>query len=65
MAALGIVLPKLEVAEAPPEIVALAEKRQEARASKDWAAADAARDELKASGWAVKDGQDGFELEPI
>jgi cysteinyl-tRNA synthetase len=46
-------------------VIALAEKRQGARASKDWAAADAAREELKELGWVVKDSHDGYELETL
>jgi cysteinyl-tRNA synthetase len=65
LAALGLTLPELEAPEAPPEVIALAEKRQGARASKDWTAADAARDELKELGWVVKDSQNGYELETI
>ncbi len=37
------------------DIEALIEKRQEARANKDWATADAIRDELKAKGIILKD----------
>ena len=65
LAALGLLLPDLGDPEAPPEMVALAEKRQEARAAKDWAGADAVRDELKKLGWTVKDGQNGYELKPL
>ncbi|MFP6880535.1 MAG: cysteine--tRNA ligase [Roseibacillus sp.] len=65
LAALGLILPELEVPDAPPEVVALAEKRQEARAAKDWAAADKARDELKELGWVVKDSHEGYELKPL
>ena len=53
--------PPLE--DGPPEhVVALAEKRSEARASKNWAESDRLRDELKASGWLVQDGKDGYTL---
>ncbi|HYJ60510.1 MAG TPA: glycosyltransferase [Actinomycetota bacterium] len=48
----------------PPEIVALAERRAAARAARDFAAADALRDELLAAGWAVTDGPDGWDLSP-
>ncbi len=48
--------------ELPKEVVALAKQRQQARADKDWAAADAARDELAALGYEVVDTADGFEL---
>ena len=46
-------------------MVALAEKRQQARIEKDWAGADAFRDELNKLGWSVKDGQNGYELKPL
>ena len=48
----------------PPDIVALAERRAAARAARDFAAADALRDELLAAGWAVTDGPDGWDLSP-
>ena len=38
------------------------ERRQAARAAKDWAQADRIRDELAARGWTVRDGPDGPEL---
>ena len=40
----------------------LLERRQAARAAKDWAEADRLRDELGARGWTVRDGPDGPEL---
>ncbi len=47
---------------AGPQELELLERRQAARAAKDWAAADALRDELAARGWTVRDGPDGAEL---
>ncbi len=44
------------------EELALLDRRGAARAAKDWAAADAIRDELAARGWTVRDGPDGAEL---
>jgi len=41
------------------EFDAIAKLREEARARKDWAAADAARDEAKAKGIVLEDGPDG------
>ena len=41
------------------EFDAIALRRQEARAAKDWTAADAARDEAKAKGIVLEDGPDG------
>lgn len=46
-------------------VVSLAEARARARAAKDFAAADALRDELAAAGWTVVDEPDGaWRLEP-
>jgi hypothetical protein len=50
------------VSEAPPDVVALAERRAAARAAKDFAASDALRDEIAAAGWLVKDTADGWSL---
>ena len=44
-----------EAAEAPAEIVALIEARQDARKAKNFPQADAIRDALKAKGWTVED----------
>ena len=46
-------------AGAPAEVVALAERRAEARAARDFARADALRDEVAAAGWVVVDEPDG------
>ena len=48
----------------PPDAVALAGRRDEARAAKDWAEADRLRDELRELGWEVRDGPQGPELIP-
>ncbi len=50
--------------EAPPEVVALAEERQAARTTRDWAAADRLRAEIAASGWEVRDTAGGYHLGP-
>ncbi len=51
--------------EGPPEeAVELAERRDAARADRDWAEADRLRDELRDMGWEVRDGPDGPELVP-
>ena len=49
-------------AELPPEIMALAERRVEARKAKDFKTADAIRDELKAQGWVIVDTPRGPEV---
>ena len=48
----------------PAEVAALVEKRQQARADKDWTASDRLRDEIAAHGWIVKDTKDGPKLSP-
>ena len=45
--------------EAPAEIVRMAEKRDQARADRDFELADRLRDELAAEGWEVRDTPDG------
>jgi hypothetical protein len=49
---------------APPHVVELAERRAVARTARDFAAADALRDEIEAAGWRVEDGPDGWTLAP-
>lgn len=49
----------------PPECADLLEKRQAARAAKDFAAADACRDALAALGYKVVDTAEGPRLEPL
>jgi cysteinyl-tRNA synthetase len=56
--ALGLPL-RAEVAPLPPGALEKARARDEARAAKDWARADALRAELQADGWIVEDGPDG------
>ena len=49
--------------EGPPaDAVALAERREAARAAKEWPEADRLRDELRELGWEVRDGPQGPEL---
>ena len=48
--------------EAPDEVVALARRRTEARASRDFDEADRLRAEIEASGWDVRDEADAFRL---
>jgi cysteinyl-tRNA synthetase len=49
---------------APEQLMDLARQRDEARAARDFAAADALRDEIRAAGWEVRDGPEGPELVP-
>jgi len=49
---------------APPEVVALAEERQSARAARDFARADELRGEIEKHGFVVRDAGDRFELVP-
>jgi cysteinyl-tRNA synthetase len=53
-----------ESAKPPAEVVELGRRRAEARAAKDFDAADRLRDELAALGWAMRDRPDGFDLVP-
>ena len=50
--------------EVPQELEELRRRREEARAAKDWVAADAARDEITAAGWAVTDHPGGTAIWP-
>ncbi len=52
------------MSDAPAEVVALAQRRADARTAKDFAASDALRDEIAGLGWLVRDGADGFTLTP-
>ncbi len=48
----------------PPAAVALLQERERARGERDFARADAIRDELRERGWVVQDLPDGPELQP-
>jgi cysteinyl-tRNA synthetase len=52
------------VAEAPAEVIELAEARQTARAGGDFAEADRLRGEIEALGWEVRDAAGSFRLVP-
>jgi len=52
-------------AHAPTEVHELAEQREQARAGRDFTAADKLRDEIAALGWEVRDGPGGFDLIPL
>ena len=49
---------------APDDVRLLAERRADARAAKDFAAADTLRDEIAERGWVVVDEPGGFSLQP-
>jgi cyanophycinase-like exopeptidase len=49
----------------PPDVRALAEARDAARARRDWSGADALRRRLAALGWRVSDGPAGQVVEPM
>ncbi|HEY2657324.1 MAG TPA: DALR domain-containing protein, partial [Solirubrobacteraceae bacterium] len=55
----------VEAVAAPPEAAELLERRQAARADRDWAEADRLRDELRSLGWEIRDGATGPELLPL
>jgi cysteinyl-tRNA synthetase len=48
--------------ETDRESAELVRQRDDARANRDWARADALRAELRARGWVVEDGPDGTEI---
>lgn len=50
--------------QAPETVQALADRRAQARADRDFAAADRLRDEIAQAGWAVRDDPSGWTLEP-
>ncbi|MGB2953549.1 MAG: cysteine--tRNA ligase [Gaiellaceae bacterium] len=54
-----------ELPEPPPPIRALAEKREAARRTNDFATADRLRDEITSLGWEIRDVAEGFQLVPI
>jgi len=54
----------LEEAPVPSDVVDLGHRRAQARADRDWAAADQLRDEIRSLGWDVRDGPDGPEFLP-
>jgi len=64
--AIGLTLPesKEESTEVPPDILDLAARRWEAKANKDWAAADTLRKELEAKGWLIKDSKTEYTVVP-
>jgi len=59
------VLGAAEEEKPPDEVVRLATERLEARKRKDFKAADAARDRIKALGWSVEDTKDGVKYRKL
>lgn len=55
-------LHELESIAAPAEIQEMAQKRMEAKKSRDFATADNLRNQIDAAGWTVMDTPDGFKL---
>jgi cysteinyl-tRNA synthetase len=62
---LGLVSLLAPDAQAPEPARVLAVQREQARAQRDFAAADRLRDEIAALGWEVRDGPNGFDLIPL
>jgi cysteinyl-tRNA synthetase len=56
---LGLDLGEIILVEIPAEITLLAQQREEARASKDWARSDELRAEIEDAGYLVKDTENG------
>jgi cyanophycinase-like exopeptidase len=54
--------PPLEEDSPSEQAIALAEKRQKARADKDWPRSDRLRDQIAALGWTVQDTKEGQKL---
>lgn len=50
--------------EVPPDILALAQQRQEARAARRWQEADALREQIRAAGYEVEDTPEGPRVRP-
>ncbi|MBR2510600.1 MAG: cysteine--tRNA ligase, partial [Alphaproteobacteria bacterium] len=55
-------LADLEKESAPAEIVELAKQRADAKQNKDWATADALRNQIDAAGWTILDSKDGYKI---
>jgi hypothetical protein len=52
----------LEDAGPPPDVLALVDTREQARAARDWVRADALRERLSQAGWDVRDSPDGPQI---
>ena len=58
-------LTEAQAAVVPAAATALLDAREQARAGRDFLAADRLRDELRTLGWEVRDGPDGPALRPV
>jgi len=47
----------------PGKLIQLAEKRETARGTRNWAEADQIRDEIESLGWSIQDNAEGYQLE--
>ena len=65
LSALGISLPEEQEVSVPSEILELASNRWEAKQNKNWADADALRNQVTEAGWQIKDRPDGFDVLPL
>jgi cysteinyl-tRNA synthetase len=61
---LGALTPLEGGGDVDPAAIELLEQRTQARAARDFEAADRAREELRSLGWEIRDGPDGPELMP-
>lgn len=68
LAALGLSLrataEAAEPTDFPPEIIALADQRWQAKQARDWATADALRQQLDAAGFVIKDAKESYQILP-
>ncbi len=62
LGAMGLELRDPSADAVPDDVAALAAARDAARADRDWATADALRDELVSLGWVVEDSADGTKV---
>ncbi|NBB79273.1 MAG: cysteine--tRNA ligase [Verrucomicrobia bacterium] len=63
--ALGLELPAATSESVPEPVQKLAAERWQAKQQRDWATADALREQLHAAGWATKDEQSDYQLLPL
>ena len=55
----------IDKSDIPKEVLDLVQKREEARANKDWNKADSIRDQIKELGWTIEDGKDGVKVKSL